>query len=234
MAAAAGLEPASFPVNSRASSPGRLSRTATGTAGRSRTCGLCDRNAVLCSSELRRCGIAMVGATGLEPATELSLARLKVGCLQPIWTTPQLEDAWVWVVGFQPTTSWFQARNADQTALHPAEAPSKSKWRPRSRIERSQRVLETHSPALEHSRPKQQAFLAGAVGFEPTVQIPRSERGAFVHSATPQHDLSRASENWWQGRLDSNQRVLAQSGSKPDTIGRSVTPRSICGAAYGS
>ena len=48
MAAAAGLEPASFPVNSRASSPGRLSRNVAGTAGRSRTCGLCARNAVLC------------------------------------------------------------------------------------------------------------------------------------------------------------------------------------------
>jgi hypothetical protein len=59
MAAAAGLEPASFPVNGRASSPGRLSRNVAGTAGRSRTCGLCARNAALCP--LSYGGMASVG-----------------------------------------------------------------------------------------------------------------------------------------------------------------------------
>ena len=173
MAAAAGLEPASFPVNGRASSPGRLSRNVAGTAGRSRTCGLCARNAVLCPLSYGGMASRWLGRQGSNLQRSFPLARLKVGCLQPIWTTPQFKDAWVWAVGFEPTTSWFQARNADHAALHPAQAPSKR---------HGGRGVESNAPSgfwrpvrrpwnMRGQNNEQRTSLAGAVGFEPTVEF---------------------------------------------------------------
>ena len=138
----------------------------------------------------------VVGATGLEPAMELSLAGLKVRCLQPIWTTPQeflasrdgieppssvLETeaqpldqrdvphkaALVGARGFEPPTPCAQGRCATRLRYTPPKRSCTTNWQGRKESNLHPESQNLGSSPLDHA-PTQ---LAEEAGFEPADHV---------------------------------------------------------------